>query len=104
MNEKEDRKERRWRKVGVLWKSRTGTATLSGKLDLGAIGEVDIVIVPNREKHGRQPDFHIVQSLVPREGRAAVDRDPPARGSDVQPRSALDVDDYSDIKDGEIPF
>lgn len=54
--------------VGVLWtkqykKDGKDMKMLSGKLDLGAFGEVDIAIFPNEQKkEENHPDYRIMLS------------------------------------------
>lgn len=52
------------KKIGVLWKkeSKQNKAYLTGKLDLGALGESRIMIFANEKKNDKHPDYSI--SLV----------------------------------------
>lgn len=56
------------RSIGALWKQtarQTGAKYLRGHLDLGALGQIRVVVFPNAKKEGgaeNQPDYRILLS------------------------------------------
>lgn len=54
--------ERQMKSCGSLWKKTSGNGNnmLSGFIDLGALGKVNIMVFPNQKKEGeKQPDFFV---------------------------------------------
>ena len=46
--------------IGGLWEKKKGERTyLTGVLDLGALGQVNIGVFPNEQKEDNQPDFRV---------------------------------------------
>jgi uncharacterized protein (DUF736 family) len=47
--------------VGALWKKEkeNGKPFLSGKIDLGVLGEIDIAVFPNEKQKEGQPQYRI---------------------------------------------
>lgn len=49
------------KRIGVLWKKKDKNKKefYSGRLDLGALGTVQLAVFPNNNKRENQPDFAI---------------------------------------------